>query len=284
MPSSMEKALDALRRIARCLRQSGIPEAEKESELMLTEGAGVDRVSLYRDNPALSEAQREKLGQMLMRRTGREPLQYIIGHVDFYGIRISVGPGVLIPRPESELVVEEALKALAGKPAARVLDLCTGSGCLALAIARNIPGATVCGTDLSREALRYAEGNARLNRIENARFLQGHLFEPVRDMRFDAVVSNPPYVRSSDIEGLEPEIRHWEPRAALDGGEDGLDLFKKILPASPRHLEPGGSLILEMGEGQARAIAAIAGRSGLEPVSVIKDLAGIERVMVLKAK
>jgi release factor glutamine methyltransferase len=284
MSSPMDKALDYMRKMTLSLLKAGIPEAEKESEMMITEGAGVDRVSLYRDNPALSEAQRERLGQMLMRRTGREPLQYIIGHVYFYGIRINVGPGVLIPRPESELVVEEALRGLAGKPAPRVLDLCTGSGCLALAIARNLPGATVRGTDLSVEALRYAEENARLNRIENAAFLAGHLFDPVRGLRFEAVVSNPPYVRSSDIEGLEPEIRHWEPRAALDGGQDGLDLFREILPACPRHLQPKGFLLLEMGQGQARAVAAIAERSGLEPVSVIKDLAGVERVMVLRAR
>jgi release factor glutamine methyltransferase len=266
------------------LRQSGIPEAEKESEMMITEGAGVDRVSLYRDNPELSEAQRERLGEMLMRRTGREPLQYIIGHVDFYGMRINVGPGVLIPRPESELVVEEALKGLAGRHSPRVLDLCTGSGCLALAIARNLPEARVYGTDLSEEALRYAGENARLNRIGNATFLKGSLFGPVRGMRFDAVVSNPPYVKSPDIEGLEPEIRHWEPRSALDGGEDGLDLFREILPASPGHLEPGGLLVLEMGEGQAREIASIARASGLEPVSLVKDLAGLERVMVLRVR
>lgn len=280
----MEKAIDIMRFLAGALRGQGIPDAEKEAELMLTEGLGMDRVSLYRDNPSLSGAQREKLEEMLMRRTGREPLQYIIGHVDFYGLRIEVGPGVLIPRPESEFVVQEALRRLAQKPSPRVLDLCTGSGCLALAIAEKLAGARIYGTDLSEEALRYAEKNARLNGIANVTFLKGPLFEPVRDVRFDAVVSNPPYVKSADIEGLEPEIRLWEPLNALDGGRDGLDFFREILPASPRYLEPGGLVILEMGEGQAREVEGIARASGLEPVSVIKDLAGIERVMVLQAR
>jgi release factor glutamine methyltransferase len=221
---------------------------------------------------------------MLMRRTGREPLQYIIGHVDFYGLRIEVGPGVLIPRPESELVVQEALRRLAQNPSPRVLDLCTGSGCLALSIARNLAGARLYGTDLSEEALRYAEKNARLNGIANVTFLKGPLFEPVRGMRFDAVVSNPPYVKSADMESLEPEIRLWEPLNALDGGQDGLNFFREILPASPRYLEPGGLVILEMGEGQARDVEGIARASGLDPVSVIKDLAGVERVMVLQAR
>jgi release factor glutamine methyltransferase len=280
----MEKAMDIMRFLASALRRQGIPDAEKEAELMLTEGLGLDRVSLYRDNPSLSRAQRERLEEMLMRRTGREPLQYIIGHVDFYGLRIEVGPGVLIPRPESELVVQEALRRLAQNPSPRVLDLCTGSGCLALSIARNLAGARLYGTDLSEEALRYAEKNARLNGIANVTFLKGPLFEPVRGMRFDAVVSNPPYVKSADMESLEPEIRLWEPLNALDGGQDGLNFFREILPASPRYLEPGGLVILEMGEGQARDVEGIARASGLDPVSVIKDLAGVERVMVLQAR
>jgi release factor glutamine methyltransferase len=220
---------------------------------------------------------------MLARRQRREPIQYILGEVEFYGLRIRVGPGVLIPRPETELLVEETLRRLSARPTPRVLELCTGSGCVALAVARAIPGARVFATEISGDALRRAEGNAALNGIENVTFLQGSLFEPVEGEKFDAVLSNPPYVKTGEIEGLAPEIRDWEPFTALDGGEDGLHFYREIIPQAGEYLSPGGVLIVEMGAALAPGVAEIAGEEGLRALEPLRDWGGCDRVMTIYA-
>jgi release factor glutamine methyltransferase len=279
-----EHALDLLRHCALFLKKHGIPQAEKEAELIITEGIGIDRVSLYRDNPTLSKAETEKLNEILRRRTKREPLQYIIGYVDFYGLKINVGQGVLIPRPETELLVEETLKRADRNSPIRIIDLCTGSGAIALALAKNLPMAELYGTDPSEKALKYAEENARINSIKNVTFLHGSLFEPVKDMIFDIIVSNPPYIKSGDIQSLQPEIRDWEPKDALDGGKDGLYFYREIFSQAARHLKPKGLIIVEAGEGQAEDITHIVRSFQFEPLSVIKDYAGIERIVVATKK
>lgn len=275
----MSKALDLLRFAVSFLRQHGIAGAEKEAEFILTKGAGIDRVSLYRDNPSLTGAQSRRVKTILRRRAKREPLQYILGHVEFYGLRINVGPGVLIPRPETEILVEEVLKNLKKKRAVRLLDVCTGSGCVALAIAKNLSRADVFGTDRSEKALRYAKRNAGANSIKNVTFLKGPLFEPVEGMCFDVIVSNPPYIKTSILQGLEPEIRDWEPEVALDGGEDGLTFYRRIFARLHLYLKPGGLVVVETPGDQAQEVAGMARASGLEPLWVIKDYAGHERVV-----
>jgi release factor glutamine methyltransferase len=262
------------------LRESGIPDPEKEAELMVTMGTGTGRAALYRDNPAASEEQLSRLDECVRRRASGEPLQYILGEVEFHGLRIRVGPGVLIPRPETELLVEEAIRPLTGRGRVRALDLCTGSGCIALALARGLPGSMLWGTDTSGEALGYAEENARLNGITNVTFLRGRLFEPVGNMRFDLVASNPPYIKTSDIKDLEPGIRDWEPTRALDGGEDGLDFYRLILSTAPAHLEEGGVLLLELGLGQAPEVEKIADKAlPGHKREVIPDYAGVGRII-----
>ncbi len=281
--SESQRALDAMKAVSAGLRAMGIEDAEKEVELFITEGLGIGRVQLYRDNPKLSAAEALMLNEMLRRRQRREPLQYIIGHVEFCGLKIRVGPGVLIPRPESELLAEEAVARLSDRPSPRVLELCTGSGCVALSVARGLPRSEVTATDTSGDALRYAGENARLNRIGNVRFLKGSLFGPVAGERFDAVLANPPYIRTEDIDGLAPEIRLWEPRAALDGGADGLDFYREIIASAGEHLNPGGMLIVETGGPLAGPVADMARAAGLSPEAPTRDYGGCDRIITMLA-
>lgn len=285
------KALAKIKEVAACLRSCGIDDADKEAEIFLTQGIGIDRVTLYRDDPTLSEDQIKRLEKILQRRAKREPLQYILGYAEFYGMNIKVGPGVLIPRSETELIVEEVIKIAGSRQSAvkkksirdyrlQILDFCTGSGCLALAIAKHLPVAAVYGTDISEIAVEYAMENAKINRIKNVTFLKGHLFEPVKDMRFDMIVSNPPYIKRRDIQNLQPEIREWEPVEALDGGEDGLKFYKEILQYAPEYLNDNGFVIIESGQGQANDVIKIAEGSKLKNISIIKDYAGIERILI----
>jgi release factor glutamine methyltransferase len=301
------RAIDGLQEISAVLKEYGIEEPDKEAEVILTDCMEVDRVALYRDNPALSDLQMETMSKILERRRRREPLQYILGYADFCGLKINVGPGVLIPRPETELLLEEALRVVRlsshprlplGKgrqrgddysprimrPAPRILDLCTGSGCLAIALAGELGHAEVFGTDLSEAALRRAMMNAATIGLRNITFLKGDLYEPVKGMRFEIIVSNPPYVKSADIAGLSPEVRVWEPLEALDGGEDGLDFYKRILSCSADYLAEQGSLILELGYGEVGDVIKIAERSGLSPDRVVRDHSGIERVLSLSLR
>ena len=160
-----------------------------------------------------------------------------------------------------------------------ILDLCTGSGCIALALAKAFPDARVYGTDMSADALGYAKENAGLNNIKNIIFLKGDLFKPVKDMQFDMIVSNPPYIRKDDMKLLQPEIRDWEPVAALDGGEDGLDYYRKIISGAGDYLKENGFLMLEIGMGQSDPIRKMAEDEGFANIQILKDYAGIDRIV-----
>ncbi|MDP2168781.1 MAG: peptide chain release factor N(5)-glutamine methyltransferase [Thermodesulfovibrionales bacterium] len=274
--------------LVRCisaLRGSGIAGAEKEAEIILTAAIGIDRVSLYRDDPVISEEEMKKAQEIIGRRRRREPLQYIMGCADFFGLRFEVGPGVLVPRPETELLAEEVIRralAIDEKGAVSILDLCTGSGCIALAAAKRLPHAAISGTDISGDALDYAHRNKEHHKADNVTFLRGGLFEPVGGMRFDIIVSNPPYVRSKDIDGLEPEVKDWEPRGALDGDEDGLKYHREILKAAPSYLKEKGVVMLEIADGQAASVGLLSSSAGFRDAALIRDYAGLERVMVFE--
>jgi release factor glutamine methyltransferase len=275
-------AIDKLKEVSVFLKSKGIEDAHKESEIILTHALKTDRTVLYRDNPVVTGKNIKDIGEILRRRANREPLQYIIGHVEFCGLKIKVGPGVLIPRPETELIVEEVIKQFTVHGSRfTVLDLCTGSGCLALALARHIPSSDVYAVDISEKALEYARENARFNGIANVKFLKGNLFEAVKGMRFDIIVSNPPYVKRSDINNLQPEIREWEPLDALDGGEDGLRFYRNIFPLCRKYLKSNGYIVLETGDGESTDVVKIAGHSGLRCLSVVRDYSGIERILSL---
>jgi len=290
------RATDGLREISSVLGGYGIEEPPREAELILRNCMGIDRVAFYRDNPVVSDSQWEGVRRVLQRRKEREPLQYILGYVDFYGLRINVGPGVLIPRPETELIVQEVIKTVkrgalgacdvedpshCSPNGLRILDLCTGSGCLALALAKQFENAWVWAVDYSETTLIFAEENAKANNIKNVIFLEGDLFEPVREKKFDIIVSNPPYIRKADLGGLAPEITNWEPLEALDGGEDGLAFYRRILSCSGDYLAAGGFVVFELAQGEAGKVAEIAEETGFRPVSLVRDFAGIERVLRL---
>lgn len=287
-------ALSHIKDITEFLKRCDIEAARMESEIILAHVLGKDRLELYRDNPKLSRWTVKKIDRILKRRAKREPLQYILGFTEFIGLRIKVGHGVLIPRPETEIVVDEVIKFLQNKNQSqsctpsrdneklRILDLCTGSGCIAVALAARLMHAEVVATDISGQALSYSRKNAKANKAKNVIFLKGSLFEPVQNLEaFDVIVSNPPYVRSSDIENLQPEIREWEPLNALDAGEDGLRFYKAMLPKIRLHLRENGAVFLEVGAGQADEVSDIARANGFKNVSAVKDAAGIDRVLCI---
>lgn len=276
-------ALDKFREVSAILKTSGIEDAPKEAEILITETLGIDRTSLYSGKYEITEDDSRRIDSLLQRRLKREPLQYILGHVEFNGLRFNIGRGVLIPRPETEILAEEAIKILKDKKikGPSVLDLCTGSGCIAITIAKHLPDAMVYGIDMSETALRFAEENALSNNVRNIKFLRGDLYEPLRmmnfQMRFDMIVSNPPYIRSGDIKSLQPEIKDWEPVEALNGGEDGLKYYRKIIEGCKDFLIDNGDLLLEVGD--SGGVIEIARSNNLRIVSIIKDLSGIDRVL-----
>ncbi|MBI5098813.1 MAG: peptide chain release factor N(5)-glutamine methyltransferase [Nitrospirae bacterium] len=296
-----------LQAISKLLSTAGIEFTDKEAEIILRNALNMNVIDIYRDDPELTDKQMSLLESVVSRRTSREPLQYILGHVDFLGLKLQVGKGVLIPRPETELMAEYAIKAVSGQRSAvssqensklktqnsklnssqRILDLCTGSGCLALSLAQEYPDAHVYGSDISEIVLRYARRNADLNGINNVTFLQGNLFEPFTKLltlnsklfSFDLIISNPPYIKSDDIRNLQPEIKDWEPLNALDGGTDGLDFYRAIIPIARQFLKDSGILMLEIGISQADTVAQMFECSGYKDIVVQKDYAGIERII-----
>jgi len=279
------KALEKLKDISRILASHNIDSPDKEAEIILRSVLGMRLSDLYRDNPALSCDQLSEIERIISRRSDREPLQYIIGHVDFMGLKVLVGKGVLTPRPETELMAEIAVKAVGALHATPllILDLCTGSGCLALALAKEFPDAEVYGVDISDIALSYAKKNAELNNIGNVTFLRGSLFEPLIGRghpapAFDLIISNPPYIKTADMRDLQPEIKDWEPLNALDGGADGLDYYTAIIPAAREFMKENGILMMELGVDCADVAREMLQESGYSDVELIKDYSGIERI------
>ncbi len=301
------KAIDKLREITTSLKNRGFGSAGKEAEILVSRCFDFTLLDIYKDNPDIDENRLETVEQMLERRLRHEPLQYIFGFEEFLGLKLSIGPGVLIPRPETELMAGKAIEAVKRETLNvnrntekteslnsqfsihnspfTVLDMCTGSGCLALAIAKEFPESRVIGSDISEAAIKYAKKNAEINNINNAAFLTGDLFEPIgKQLVFDVIISNPPYIKSKDIHTLQPEIKDWEPVAALDGGEDGLEFYRKLIPQAKGFLKQNGLLMLELGIGQAESAAAIMESSGYADIQTIKDYAGVQRIIQAKWK
>lgn len=259
------------------LAEKGVENARLESEWLLCSALALDRVGLYVnfDRP-LTAAELTGIRSLVARRARREPLQYILGSQEFYGLEFEVAPGVLIPRHDTEVLVREAVER-AGT-GAEILDIGVGSGCIAVALAKAIPEAAVSGVDPSAEALALAERNAQRHGV-SLTLISGSLFEPFSGRLFDLIVSNPPYIPTPDLAGLQPEVRDYEPRGALDGGVDGLDFYRRIIPGALDHLKPGGWLLLEMGIGQAGDLLAMFDATGgFAELFTAKDHGGIDRV------
>ncbi len=289
------KLLEAIKPAIELLEKAGIEDPFADAEILAFHAAGIDRLTAFTGNPEVNEETHARINEMLQRRAAGEPLQYIIGEVDFLELRIRVGRGVLIPRPETELLAQEAIEKVQRSTFSvlglkekqnlnaeqfNILDLCSGSGCISLALARAFPEAAVYGTDISAAAVSYARQNAVSNGIRNASFLQGSLFEPLeKTLLFDLIASNPPYIRKADLQTLQKEIRDWEPVEALDGGNDGLDFYRRIFADAERHLKKNGSVMLEVGFDQAGSVKEIAENSGFRKITIKKDFAGIERIL-----
>lgn len=262
------------------LTEAGIAEAGLEARLLLEHVCGTGRNDLLVHGDRLVEdVQCSNYEQLLTGRADRIPLQYLTGCQEFMGLNFAADRHVLIPRQDTEILVEEVLKNL--HDGMEILDMCTGSGCILISLLRYSNDCAGLGVDISGGALRVAEKNAQniLSGFSGkVRFLESDLFENVEEM-FDVIVSNPPYIPAGDMEGLMPEVRDYEPRIALDGGEDGLVFYRKILEGSRSHLKKGGMLFFEIGYDQGRAVSKMMRETGFLDVQVRKDYAGLDRVV-----
>ncbi len=282
MVASAGELRNLLAEAVEALRQASVESAALDAELLLAAAAGVDRARLLTGSISLDSGSVGRFRRMIARRAAREPLAYILGHKEFYGLDFEVSRDVLIPRPETELVVETALEVVHEQPDARVLDLGTGSGAIAIAIAVNAPAAQIAAVDISAAALELARRNARRHRCEaRIDFYLGDLFAalPCSHQKYDLIVSNPPYVREDEMAALQPELARYEPHLALFGGQDGLDFYRRIAAGTASHLNTGGEVIVELGAGQQADIVRIMRAAGLHIVQLLRDLAGHHRVL-----
>ncbi len=261
------------------LSARGSPTARLDSELLLADALGLSRIELYTQHDrVLTAAELDRCRELVRRRGAREPVAYILGRWGFRRLDLAVDGRVLVPRPETELVVDRCLALLAGRDRPAVLDLGTGSGAIALSIAAECPEARVTAGDLSQDALDLAAINAERNGLE-VELVPTDLFAALDGRTFDLIVANPPYVAAGEIDSLEPEVAVWEPRGATVAGPDGLEVYRRLLPAAGDHLVRGGALVLECGMGQAGWLYEQLGSLGYGALFTDRDLGGIERVV-----
>lgn len=271
-----------LQEAAEQLRAAGVETPILDAEVMMSRALACSRTEIItRDHIEPPQYAVDRLCDWTDRRSKREPLPYIIGEREFYGLSFEVTPAVLIPRQETEFLVEAALSFLPYRPSPAVADIGLGSGCVAIAIAKSAPGVIAYGTEASSDALAVACRNAeRLGVLDQIRFAHGDLFGPLQGIEFDMIVSNPPYIPSADIDELQPEVRLYEPREALDGGPDGLDVIRRLASESMPYLKCGGALAVEIGIGESVAVECLFRSAGFQEVRSIKDYSHIERVVI----
>lgn len=271
---------DALRHGAAVLAAAGVDNPTLDARLLLAHAMGIDQAALLLDRDAAAPA--GAYLALLDRRVGREPVALILGRQEFWSLDFAVSPSTLIPRPDSETLIEAAIAARPDRGAVRqVLDLGTGTGCLLLATLSEFPGAWGVGIDLSPDAAALAARNARALGLSHRAAMVCGDWAAALAGRFDLVLSNPPYIPVDDIAGLMPEVARFEPARALDGGPDGLDAYRVLLAILPWLLAPRGLAVLELGIGQADAVAALARAAGLG-TAVRRDLGGIERALLIE--
>jgi release factor glutamine methyltransferase len=267
------------------LGEAGIERPQAEARLLLEAATGLSRASVigFPERP-VAAAERNAFERSVDRRCRHEPASRILGRREFWSLSFEVTPATLDPRPDSEALVSAVLAQIGDRGAApSLIDLGTGTGCLLLALLSELPNAKGAGVDLSNEAIDVARRNAEaLGLAMRARFIRDDWARNVSE-RFDIVISNPPYIESAAIVDLAPEVAAYDPRAALDGGADGLDAYRALLPQAKRLLKPGGLLALEIGQGQGAAIRSLARRVGLAESGSASDLAGIERCLLFRA-
>jgi release factor glutamine methyltransferase len=281
--------LEILNRTTNHLTEHRIESPRLNAELLLAHSLNFSREGLYAHlQDSFKEEEEKKFDRLIERRISGEPLQYLLGHQEFWSIDLKVDPRVLIPRPETELLVEHALL-LIGEASSRgapsVLEIGTGSGAISIALARERKDLSIVATDISGEALLLARENALLaDVLSRIQFIQGDLFAPFRRLGkrepFDLILSNPPYINRSEIRDLAREVKDFEPIVALDGGEDGLDFYRKILSAAPSYLKEGGWLLMEVGQGQGEKVSERIMREGqFHWPELVQDFSGIGRVV-----
>lgn len=253
-----------------------------DAELLLSHALGVDRIRLIVDsNVVLAAEQLQAVRELIQRRRTGEPIAYILGRREFYGLEFRVDPRVLIPRPDTETLVEVALKRTESRSLyGRALDLCTGSGCVAIALSKARATWQLLATDTSQDALEAARHNAeRLGALHNLTLLHSDLFEQIAPVHLDLITCNPPYIPAAEIATLAVDIRNFEPRLALDGGQDGLQIIRQIVIQAKPFLSPGGILAMEVGAGQADAVSALFAAAGFIAIERQRDYGGHERVV-----
>lgn len=263
-------------------RARGIESPRLDAELLLCRALGTTRIQLIVDaKRPLAEGELAAMRELVKRRRSREPMAYILGEREFFGRTFRVDKRVLVPRPDTETLVAVALaRTRAVSLSMRALDLCTGSGCVAITMARERPTSSVFACDLSADALAVARENALRLGAYNVAFRQGDLYGAVEAGHlFDVVTANPPYIPAGDLPSLMADVRDHEPRLALEGGADGLDVVRRVVEGAPSHLVAGGVLAVEVGAGQAPAVAALFEAAGLTGVAIERDYARIERVV-----
>lgn len=258
------------------LKEAEIGEAQLDARILLEEVCGTDHNTLLcHGDREVSEAEEEQYRKALEQRAVHVPLQHLLGYQDFMGLRFQVNEHVLIPRQDTEILVEEAMRYL--HDGMRILDLCTGSGCILLSLLHYSNDCEGTGVDISKEALQVAALNAELLGIK-ADFLKSDLYEKVTG-KFDLLVSNPPYIERKVIPTLMEEVREYDPYIALDGGEDGLDFYRRIIGGAQDYLKRGGQILMEIGSGQAKAVSELLREAGFKEIDVCRDFAGLDRVV-----
>lgn len=260
----------------KCLTDAGVPDAALDAWHLLQMVCKIERSYYYvhGEEDITQDAQKE-YEIAVQKRAEHIPLQYIIGEQEFMGLRFKVNSNVLIPRQDTETLVEQVLKIV--KPGMKVLDLCTGSGCVLISVLKNAPELTGMGSDISKTALLVAKENAKLHEVD-AEWVRSDLFDNITET-FDVIMANPPYIPTGEILSLMPEVRDFEPENALDGGADGLDFYRKIVGQVKDYLNPGGYVYMEIGYDQGEAVSELMRNAGFTEVEVIKDLARNDRVV-----
>lgn len=258
------------------LEHAGIPDAKLDAWYLLEYVTGISRASYFGDpKREVPKEQAESYREVILRRAGHIPLQHITGEQEFMGYSFLVNPDVLIPRQDTETLTEEALKFT--KPGMKVLDLCTGSGCILISLMKKCHGLTGTGCDISEKALKTARENGRRLQVE-ASWIQSDLFEQISEC-FDLIVSNPPYIRTGVIEELQEEVRLHDPWVALDGKKDGLYFYRRIIAESTGYIRDNGAMMFEIGHDQAEDVVRLMEEAGYTQIRVKKDLAGLDRVV-----
>jgi len=260
----------------KCLTDAGVPDAALDAWYLLQMVCKIEHSYYYvhGEEDITQDAQKE-YEIAVQKRAEHIPLQYIIGEQEFMGLRFKVNSNVLIPRQDTETLVEQVLKIV--KPGMKVLDLCTGSGCVLISVLKNAPELTGMGSDISKTALLVAKENAKLHEVD-AEWVRSDLFDNITET-FDVIMANPPYIPTGEILSLMPEVRDFEPENALDGGADGLDFYRKIAGQVKDYLNPGGYVYMEIGYDQGEAVSELMRNAGFTEVEVIKDLARNDRVV-----